>query len=102
MDNLTESNIKEHIHKGNTAVKFWAEWCGPCKMLAPIFEELSKEMKEIKFAKVNIDEESAIAEEHSVRGIPTIILFKDGEEVHRIVGFSTKDALKSKIEHAFD
>ncbi|MGV8162709.1 MAG: thioredoxin [Candidatus Nanoarchaeia archaeon] len=102
MDNLTEKNFKEHIHKGKTAVKFWAEWCGPCKMLGPIYEEVSKEMNGIKFTKVNIDEESPIAEEHSVRGIPTIILFKDGEEVHRIVGFATKDALKSKIEHAFD
>ncbi|MFA6073746.1 MAG: thioredoxin [Candidatus Woesearchaeota archaeon] len=102
MENLTAKNFKEQIAKGNTIVDFWAEWCGPCKMLGPIFEELSKEIKNVKFAKVNIDDSQEIASEHAVRGIPTMILFKNGEEIDRIVGLNSKDALKRKIENAFE
>lgn len=102
MNKLTEKNFKDSISKGKTAVKFWAEWCGPCKTLGPMFEEISKEIKDIKFAEVNIDENGEVASECCVRGIPTIVLFQNGEEVQRIVGFNTKDALKHKIENAFD
>jgi thioredoxin 1 len=102
MENLTESNYHSKIAKGNVAVKFWATWCGPCKMLAPIYEEISKEMKDIHFAEVDIDESGDIPSEASVRGVPTIVLYKDGEEVARVVGFVTKDALKRKISDAFE
>jgi len=104
MEHLTDTDFKGRIHEGNTIVDFWAEWCGPCKMLGPIFEELSKDkdLKHIKFAKLNVDEAGDIAAEHSVRGIPTMVLFKDGEEIHRIVGFTTKEALKKKIQDAYD
>jgi thioredoxin 1 len=102
MENLTESNYHNKIAKGNVAVKFWATWCGPCKMLAPIYDELSKEMKDIHFTAVDIDESGDIPSEASVRGVPTIVLYKNGEEVTRIVGFVTKDALKHKIKDAYD
>lgn len=102
MEHLTESNFKEKTAKGNVIVDFWAEWCGPCKMIGPIFEELSKEMKDIAFTKLNVDENGEIAGEHGVRGIPTMILFTDGKEVGRIVGFMPKEALKSKIESTFN
>lgn len=101
MENFTVSDFKDKTSKGKVVVDFWAEWCGPCKMIAPIFEELSKEMKGITFAKLNVDEDGEIAAEAGVRGIPTMILYKDGEEVSRIVGFLPKQELKSKLESGF-
>lgn len=95
---LNKENFDEQIKSGATAVDFWAEWCGPCKMLGPIFEELSTEIKDVKFAKVNVDENEEISANASVRGIPTIILYKDGQEVDRIVGLMPKPSLKKKIE----
>lgn len=101
MEHLTTDNFKDKTSKGKVIVDFWAEWCGPCKMLGPIFEELSKEMKGITFAKVNVDEDGDLAGEAGVRGIPTLILYKDGEEAGRIVGMLPKEALKQKIESTF-
>jgi thioredoxin 1 len=102
MENLTAKNFKEHIKKENVIVDFWADWCGPCKMLSPIFEELSKEIKNVNFAKVNVDESADVAAENGVRGMPTLVLFKNGEEIDRIVGFSSKESLKRKIVDAFE
>lgn len=102
MENLTAKNIKDFMKKENVVIDFWAEWCGPCKMLGPIFEELSKEIKTVNFAKVNVDESAEIASEYSVRSMPTLVIFKNGEEIARIVGFSSKDSLKRKITDAFD
>lgn len=102
MENLTEKNFKEFIKKENTIIDFWADWCGPCKMLGPVFEELSKEIKHVHFAKVNVDEQADLTAENGVRGMPTLVLFKNGEEVDRIVGFSSKESLKRKIIDAFE
>ena len=101
MENLNKDNFENTIKEGNVIVDFWAEWCGPSKMLGPIFEELSNEMKDIKFAKLNVDEAGEISADAGVRGIPTMILFKDGKEIDRITGFLPKEALKQKIEKAF-
>ena len=101
MENLTTKNIKEYITKGNVAIDFWATWCGPCKMLGPVFEEISKEIKNVKFAKADIDEVGEEAVELGVRGVPTIILFKDGKEINRIVGFLPKEMLKKQIRETF-
>ena len=98
---LNTDNFKKEIGSGKVIVDFWAEWCGPCKMLGPIFEEASKEIEDVKFAKVNVDENNEIAAEVGVRGIPTMVLYKDGQEVSRIVGLLQKDALKQKIQEAF-
>lgn len=101
VEHLDNGSFKDFIAKGKVVVDYWAEWCGPCKMLGPIFEELSKEMTDIKFAKVNVDENQDLSAEAAVRGIPTSILYNNGTEVGRIVGFLPKDALKQKIEDSF-
>ena len=101
MKELNSTNFDKEISEDKTIVDFWAEWCGPCKMLGPIYEELSNEMTNINFTKVNVDENQDLAAKAQVRGIPTMVLYKDGKEVSRIVGFLPKDQLKSKIEEVF-
>lgn len=97
MKELNDADFHNETKKGIYVIDFWADWCGPCKMMAPIFEELSKEMKNINFAKVNVDESSDIANEFQIMSIPTIVVMKDGEEIDRIVGAMPKSVLKAKI-----
>jgi len=73
-------------HKGLVVIDFWAEWCGPCKMLEPIYEKLSKEMKDVKFCKVNVDENPEVAGDFGIMSIPTMIIFKDGQPVDQAIG----------------
>jgi thioredoxin 1 len=75
-------------------VDFWAEWCGPCKMIAPILDEVAKDMQgRVTVAKLNVDEDGAVAQRFNIRGIPTLILFKDGKEVAQQVGAVSKSQL---------
>lgn len=84
---------------GVVVVDFFAEWCGPCKMLAPIMEELNDELADkADIFKIDVDENGDIASEYGVMSIPTVIIFKDGEVVEEMVGFQPKDSLKSIIE----
>jgi thioredoxin 1 len=79
-------------------VDFWAEWCGPCRMLGPRFEELSNEMKDIKFCKLNVDENQVTAAKFGIRSIPTMLMFKEGKVAGNIIGALPKDSLKEKIK----
>jgi thioredoxin 1 len=79
-------------------VDFWAEWCGPCKKLAPVYEEVSEEMEEVNFGKVDMEEHGDIGTEMGVRALPTLVIMKDGEEVARKSGAMPKQKLKSWIE----
>ena len=99
--NITDEEFEESILKnsGVCLVDFWAEWCGPCKMIGPILEELSDEMSsQVTIAKHNIDNEPNTPTKYGVRGIPTMLLFKDGELKATKVGATTKSDLKSWIE----
>ena len=81
-------------------IDFWAAWCGPCRAMAPAFEELSKEMPKVLFAKVNVDDNQEIAVKYGIMGIPCFLIFKNGKEVDRIVGSNPKAVLKAKIDAA--
>ncbi len=94
--NCNENDFEDEVLKSNlpVIVDFWAEWCGPCKMLSPILEELSDEMKnEINVIKVNLDENQDLAMKYSIRSIPTLLLFKDGNLVDTKVGLLPKSEI---------
>ena len=95
---LNNSNFKGEVieSKGLVLVDFWADWCGPCKMLAPILEELSGET-EAKICKVNVDESGDLAGDYGIRSIPTMIIIKDGVKVDQIVGLRQKSELLEKL-----
>ena len=98
--NITDENFETEVLKADklTLVDFWAEWCGPCKQLSPILEEISNEMREVVFAKHNIDEHPNQPTKYGVRGIPTMLLFKDGELKATKVGSTTKSNIISWIK----
>ena len=98
---VSDGDFAQEVIKSDipVLVDFWAPWCGPCKMVAPIVEELAKEFSgRVKFAKINVDENPVTPPAYGIRAIPTLILFKGGEVVEKIVGLLPKDQLKAKLE----
>jgi len=95
---LTNENFDATVAEGVTMVDFWAPWCGPCRMIAPVVEELAEEFDgKAKITKVNTDEQQDIAVKYGIRSIPTIMFFKDGEMVEQMVGAASKEAFADKI-----
>lgn len=100
---FTDDNFKSEVldESGVVLVDFYASWCGPCKMLMPIVEELAGEYEgKCKIGKLDVDENQSTAGKFGVQSIPTILIFKNGEEIERLVGFQSKDALKEHLDNA--
>lgn len=97
---VTEQTFDEEVlhAKPPVLVDFWAEWCGPCRMVAPVVEEVAREKAGIlKVMKLNVDENGSIAERYAVLSIPSLILFRDGREVERLIGFMPKELLLTRL-----
>jgi thioredoxin 1 len=96
---VTKENIGDILSEGIVMMDFWAEWCGPCRMIGPTIDELAEEYEgKAKVCKVNVDEERELAEKYKIRSIPAIIFFKDGEIVDQMIGAASKDKFKEKID----
>ncbi|NLM39639.1 MAG: thioredoxin [Firmicutes bacterium] len=98
---ITDSNFKSEVleHQGVAFVDFWAPWCGPCRMVGPIIDELATEYDgKVKFGKLNVDDNQKSAMAYGVMSIPTMVIFKDGKEVDRLVGAMPKQAIASRID----
>lgn len=87
----------EQVKEGVTVVDFYATWCGPCKMLSPVLEELEEDRSDFKVVKIDVDKEESLAREFGIMSVPTLILFKDGKEISKKVGFMPKELLSSWI-----
>ncbi|MCR8747153.1 thioredoxin [Romboutsia lituseburensis] len=96
---VNSEEFRSNVNEGLVVVDFFATWCGPCKILAPVFEELSSEMDgKATFLKVDVDQCGDIAREYSISTIPTMMIFKNGEKQETMVGFLPKESIKSNIE----
>ncbi len=94
---LDSNNFASEINANTTLVDFYADWCGPCKMIAPIIEEIANERSDITVGKVNVDNDADIAVKYGVSSIPTLIVFKDGKETARVVGYRQKDDILAML-----
>ena len=100
---LTESNFEREVLKtaGPVVVDFYAPWCGPCKMIAPLLEQFATEFDgKLKFAKLNVDDSPRLTGRYGITGVPTFMLFEDGRQIDRVVGVNSLQALKAWIERA--
>ena len=96
---VTNNNIDNLISNNDiTLIDFYADWCGPCKALSPIIDEIANNERHITVGKVNVEEEKDLANKYRVRSIPTMVIFKNGKEVNRLVGFLPKEEILSKIK----
>jgi thioredoxin 1 len=103
VQDVTDQTFQQEVIKANVPVlvDFWAPWCGPCRMVAPIVKELAGEYEgQVSFRKMNTDENPQVAAQFNIRSIPTLLIFKSGQQVGQIVGFRPKSAIKERIDAA--
>jgi thioredoxin 1 len=96
----TEATFADDIKEGTVLVDFYADWCGPCKMIAPVLEQIAAETDDFKIVKLNVDENMAVAQKYGVRAIPTLFVMKNGEVAAQKAGFMPKDALVNWVQTA--
>ena len=96
---ITKENFESEVLKSDkpVLVDFWAAWCGPCKMLSPVIDEIAGERSDIKVGKINVDEQPELASQFAVMSIPTLIVFKNGEIANKAIGVQPKDAILSML-----
>jgi thioredoxin 1 len=97
MNNATDETFEDLVSNGRVLVDFWAEWCGPCKVMLPILEEINNDDNGVTVIKVNVDEYPALAAEFEVASIPTMVLMNDGDEIKRIIGAQPKRLILNQI-----
>ncbi len=103
MKEVTSSDFKKEVLDASlpTIVDFWASWCGPCMMMAPIFEKLSDSFRgKLNFTKVNVDENRELAVQYEIRSIPCLVMFGNGKEIARLIGYKAESQLKKEIDAA--
>lgn len=94
---LQDEKLEDLKKEGNVLVDFYADWCGPCKMLGGVLESLSEERADLKIVKINVDQHQDIAGEYGVMSIPAVFLFKDGQETNRFIGYKTLEEIEEMI-----
>ena len=97
---ITASEFNDTIKEGLVLVDFFAEWCGPCKMLGPVLEKVDEEYADVNFVKVNVDDNMELAERFGIMSIPAVYLFKDGEVLNKMIGFSDEYGVRHFIDDA--
>lgn len=97
---ITDQNFQAEVLESDmvTLVDFWAPWCGPCKIMGPVIDEIASEMPNIKFGKMNVDEQAETPSHYQVMSIPTMIVFKGGKPMDQMIGVQDKNAMKKKLE----
>lgn len=95
---VTDGNINEFLSEGIAVLDFWAAWCGPCRMVGPVIDQLASDNEDVNIGKVNVDQNPRAAATYGIRSIPSVLFFKDGKLVDKLVGANPKGAYQSKID----
>ena len=102
VDEITDATFEEETSEGVVLIDFWATWCGPCKMQSPVIDQLSEEMDDVKFTKMDVDQNQETARNLGIMAIPTLLIKKDGEIVDRLTGYTPKEKLEQILDQYTD